>query len=50
MTNLGYDFFQDESGMDEEFNQALEMIMLKYKNDPNKELSMTSGITTQLVT
>lgn len=34
LTNIGYDFFQEESDMEDEFNQALNTIMQKYQNEP----------------
>ncbi|CAD8211201.1 unnamed protein product [Paramecium octaurelia] len=33
ITNIGFDFFQDESDYEDEFNQALNQIMEKYKGD-----------------
>ncbi|CAD8124829.1 unnamed protein product [Paramecium sonneborni] len=33
VTNIGFDFFQDESDYEDEFNQALNQIMEKYKGD-----------------
>ncbi|CAD8210656.1 unnamed protein product [Paramecium pentaurelia] len=33
ITNIGIDFFQDESDYEDEFNQALNQIMEKYKGD-----------------
>ena len=48
MTNIGCDFFQ-ESGIDDEFQEVLNNIMEKYKNEPiDKQRTITSAMTSNL--